>query len=334
LNATAAVLLGAATLYNGIWSFKASQTIVDREKPGRTALDSFAAFVSSHPDYQFQFSPRLKELLARQAPHLIASQRASANAGPSRNEYFALYSLEHDWSDIEANRPGRIARDFGPYDVNLAYYPTWIGSDHILLFTPDSLPPGATQIFDDEPLLLRVLTRMWQEEIPRIHHSDVTVESYLGFRPSLTHDYQPIEAIYGRPYSWNIRAVDLPGFFGRGFYAFHDLLFRVRILHPDETYDLGLTFWDFDGGGRTESVQLETAGRKPIVSLMNGYVLPVYWDRPTQKVRGNRPVSLALKMPKEAYADGSVLVRIVLKHGSNVVVSEVWTARHEALPPA
>jgi hypothetical protein len=104
------------------------------------------------------------------------------------------------------------------------------------------------------------------------------------------------------------------------------MLFKVESIRPDRDYELGVTWWDFDGGGRSESIQVENSAGSEVTPLVTGYKLPIYFNPRSKTGRRGLPVSLVFKIPKKVYVNGSFQVRIVRAGGSNAVLSEMWVA--------
>ncbi|MHC4247530.1 MAG: ThuA domain-containing protein [Planctomycetota bacterium] len=91
-------------------------------------------------------------------------------------------------------------------------------------------------------------------------------------------------------------------------------------LDPEREYRLGFSWWDYDQGGRVQSVSAEPLGRsrgKRARELLGATPLP-------SGKKGERPAERTLALPRELTAGGGVRVAFRGHGGPNVVVSEVW----------
>ncbi len=92
------------------------------------ALESYLV---RHPELEVQFSARLARKLGRGVvrQRIDAAQRADVVA--------ALGSELVQANNLDASRHGLLLDWIGPYEVNLNYYPSWMGREHIVLLTQD-----------------------------------------------------------------------------------------------------------------------------------------------------------------------------------------------------
>ncbi|MCA9980919.1 MAG: hypothetical protein KDD89_08800 [Anaerolineales bacterium] len=116
----------AALLVNASWSVYAAITIQQRLTP-EVYTAALAHFITTHPERTFHLSPRVAEALAPYGTW--------PNASPNKGETVVVFALEAfpEPTDWPANDPFLIERQFGPYEINFPYYPSWVGNDRIVL---------------------------------------------------------------------------------------------------------------------------------------------------------------------------------------------------------
>ena len=124
--------LVVAIALNVGWLAYAAGTIRDRstDRFRREAV----AYIRAHPGEKFFVSPTVREWLK---PHGLDSlANVTATADGSDVVFFSLYSESfEDESDWPANHRDLLVTWFGPFEVNLNYYPSWVGDDRIIAMT-------------------------------------------------------------------------------------------------------------------------------------------------------------------------------------------------------
>jgi len=124
-----AALVAVLVLVDTASLLHAARTIRERD-PGRHVRD-FDAYVRAHPAARFLASARIEAALAG----LPGPSPPNVVTEPGRGyDRIAVYAREA----FEAGRRIRVnaplhAVWFGPWDVNVNYYPSWLGSDRILI---------------------------------------------------------------------------------------------------------------------------------------------------------------------------------------------------------
>ena len=92
--------------------------------------------------------------------------------------------------------------------------------------------------------------------------------------------------------------------------------FTIEGLDPARRYVLCLTWWDFDGGGRSQSVfALGPHGRQ---QLLQAQTLPP-WSKSHEK-----PALLEIGLPAGVIVSGRIRFQVVKETSANCVVSEAW----------
>src|SRR5439155_10902999 len=94
---------------------------------GRRTLQEFAAWLGAQPPGTVQISTRLR---AELAAGRMAGQPALTNT-----QHVAFYALDPEHLQLVPNEPRLFEAVFGPREVNLNYYPDWIGDEHIVVLS-------------------------------------------------------------------------------------------------------------------------------------------------------------------------------------------------------
>ncbi|MBL0059205.1 MAG: glycosyltransferase family 39 protein [Elusimicrobia bacterium] len=126
-----AVLLVAAMLTNASWLVHAAWTVRTRARPNQAGL--LSQFIERHPRRQFLLSQTsfkaLRSLPGPKPTNVTVGFREPSdftvfNTAEARNRF------DGRW---KANRPHSVETWMGPYEVNLNYYPTWMGDDRFVV---------------------------------------------------------------------------------------------------------------------------------------------------------------------------------------------------------
>ena len=96
----------------------------------------------------------------------------------------------------------------------------------------------------------------------------------------------------------------------------------LRGLRAGRRYRLGLSWWDYGGKGRMQSVVALPHGSKRQEPLLEPTRLPRYLGK------GERPAELFLDLPPALTAGGTVRLIVRNDRGANAVVSELWVLEH------
>ena len=97
------------------------------------------------------------------------------------------------------------------------------------------------------------------------------------------------------------------------------LKFVLRDLNPANSYTLGLSWWDYDAGGRVQSLVAKNRKTGKTLVLIDNALLPSYTDRKLL------PEVKNVSLPAELLAGGGEIELIVRKDkGANAVICEMW----------
>ncbi len=122
----------------------------------------------------------------------------------------------------------------------------------------------------------------------------------------------------GEPWLWPGSDIAADATFGTVTFDSGQIVFEISNLAPRNKYELGFSWWDYDGNGRTQSVLM--AENKPyrFTGLVGPTRLPVY------RGRRERPAEMTVPLNIPNRSDGEVAVAFKQEWQSNAVVSEVW----------
>jgi hypothetical protein len=123
----------------------------------------------------------------------------------------------------------------------------------------------------------------------------------------------------GNHYTFPGSAEAAPPRYGNVVFDRNEVVIQIADLDPAKTYMAGFSWWDYDAGGRVESVWAadKTSGKRHV--LIERQPVPDY-------IKSKKPAEeRALKIPADAYASGTLHFGIKKEGGAaNAVVSEVW----------
>jgi HEAT repeat protein/type 1 glutamine amidotransferase len=106
--------------------------------------------------------------------------------------------------------------------------------------------------------------------------------------------------------------------FGTVWYAADEVRFEVSSLNPKKAYAVGLSWWDYDGNGRVQSVALVTGKGEKSTQVVKPAKLPSFTGA------NEMPAEVNATIPPALYADGTLQIAIRREGASNAVVSEIW----------
>jgi hypothetical protein len=121
-RAVLGVLVVGLLAANFTWQYNAAQTIQNRGQVDFRA--DLVDYIQSHPKVSFFLSPQARELVEDLSfPNVVADSQQA--------EKFIYFSREAN--NLLANRFGLYETPYGPYEVNLSYYPSWDGDSRLVV---------------------------------------------------------------------------------------------------------------------------------------------------------------------------------------------------------
>jgi hypothetical protein len=96
------------------------------------------------------------------------------------------------------------------------------------------------------------------------------------------------------------------------------VVFDISGLDPQRHYEVGLTWWDFDNGDRTEMVTVGSPKHQQVQMAIPAIRLPNYRDAK------QKPAEKQFPLPVRLARDGKMQLIVHQVTGANVVISELW----------
>ena len=96
------------------------------------------------------------------------------------------------------------------------------------------------------------------------------------------------------------------------------VVFELSGLDPQRRYEVGLTWWDYDNGDRTEMVTVGSPKHRQVQMAIPAIRLPNYKDARQQ------PAEKRFSLPVRLARDGKMQLIVHQVTGANVVISELW----------
>jgi hypothetical protein len=127
-----------------------------------------------------------------------------------------------------------------------------------------------------------------------------------------------IKCVSGRPYQFPNEA---PGELSTQATIFFDserVVFEISGLDRSRRYTAGLSWWDYDNGGRTQSVLVGSPDERLVRLAVPAIRLPNY------KESKQLPAERRFHLPVVFSQDGKLRLVVELASGANAVISELW----------
>jgi hypothetical protein len=125
-----AVALGAVHLTQAVWLVRAGESI-RRTSPKRSVREALA-YVAARPDTRFRVSGKVAALASELGLALPPNARRDGRA--EHVVFFGASEGPGPWS-WKTNDPWLTEAVFGPREVNVNWYASWSGHDHVLVMT-------------------------------------------------------------------------------------------------------------------------------------------------------------------------------------------------------
>jgi hypothetical protein len=99
------------------------------------------------------------------------------------------------------------------------------------------------------------------------------------------------------------------------------VVFEISGLDPRRRYEVGLTWWDYDNGARTQMVTVGSPDRRQVQMAIPAIRLPNF--REAQQ----KPAEKHFSLPVRLASDGKMQLIVHQVTGPNVVISELWVVQ-------
>jgi len=120
------------------------------------------------------------------------------------------------------------------------------------------------------------------------------------------------------PYPFPSQAQGVPATQPSVFYDAQRVALRLEGLDRSRQYLVEITWWDYDDGGRTQSVIAATPDGRLVRFALPGVRLPNFTSD------GQLPAQRQFRLPMAYVRDGKLQLWVRCETGPNAVVSEVW----------
>jgi len=137
-------------------------------------------------------------------------------------------------------------------------------------------------------------------------------------RRSTTSDEVTIEWVRGKPYKFPSEAAGVLPTQPTIFFDEAEVGFKISGVDRTGRYLLGLTWWDYDDSGRTQSVLVGSPDGQFVRLAVTAIRLPNYTSDEQP------PAERRFRLPSTFAQDGQVELTVRLVTGANAVVSELW----------
>lgn len=134
-GAIAAMVMIVVLIMQSSWLVYASTTIAQRSTFSPQA--DVRSYILRHPQTTYFVSERVGQRLGLNHQNLPSNAQASNFHDADESVFYLSEVTDTDWERWLANRPFYFDHWFGSYEVNLNYYPSWMGNDDIVVLSRD-----------------------------------------------------------------------------------------------------------------------------------------------------------------------------------------------------
>jgi hypothetical protein len=190
-----------------------------------------------------------------------------------------------------------------------------------LVFAPS---PSAAAEDPDEPKLIPVDPKTIaarERSLAQAAPEGAKLVAYLDCgaqRESTTTDAVKIALVQGKPYRFPSEVKDVPPTQPVIFFHEREVVFTLKGIDRGKRYLAGLTWWDYDDGGRTQSVVVASPDRRRVRLAVTAIRLPDY------TTDEQLPAEKRFPLPVTFTRDGQMQLAVLHVTGANAVVSELW----------
>jgi hypothetical protein len=122
----------------------------------------------------------------------------------------------------------------------------------------------------------------------------------------------------GQPYLFRSEAKDVPATQPTIFFDANRVAFELAGLDRARRYMVGLTWWDYDAGGRTQMVTVGSPDERTVRIGVPAIGLPNYTES------GQLPGQRQFHLPVTFAREGRMSLVVQKVTGANTVISELW----------
>jgi len=122
----------------------------------------------------------------------------------------------------------------------------------------------------------------------------------------------------GKPHHFPSEAPGVPATQATVFFDTGEVVFEIRGLESSRRYQLGLSWWDYDNSGRTQSIVVTSPDGRLVRLAVPAIRLPDYKDSRLL------PAERRFQLPVTFAQDGKLRLVVQQVAGANAVISELW----------
>ncbi|MHB8898436.1 MAG: hypothetical protein ACYC6Y_06790 [Thermoguttaceae bacterium] len=127
-----------------------------------------------------------------------------------------------------------------------------------------------------------------------------------------------LKLLRGEAYRFPVEQAEVPPAAPTIFFDAEGVVFEVSGVERTGRYVAGLTWWDYDAGGRSQTVLVGSADRRNMRIAIAAVGLPDF------KVSKKLPAQKQFALPATFARDGKLEISVIQAAGPNAVVSELW----------
>jgi hypothetical protein len=175
-----------------------------------------------------------------------------------------------------------------------------------------------------EPELLPVKDKVIQDRVAELKKAGDDTRQLVAYldcgtqRESVPAEGVKVTLVSGKPYRFPSDVADVPETLTTVAFDETRMVFEISGLDPQKQYEVGVEWWDYDDGQRTQMVTVASPDRRQVQIAIPAARLPNF------KHAQQKPEGKKIPLPMRMARDGKLQLLIQPVTGPNAVVSEVW----------
>ncbi len=190
-----------------------------------------------------------------------------------------------------------------------------------------TLGPSQTTAAEDDSAKLKLIPvdketiAKREKSLAKSAPDDYELVAYLDCgtqRESTTGDRVKITHLSGQPYKFASEAKDVLPTQPTVFFGAREVALEISGIDRRQRYMVGLTWWDYDDGQRTQSVVIGSPDGRMVRLAVAAIGLPNFTGD------GQLPAEKRFSLPAVFARNGRVKLSVRQVTGANTVISELW----------